>query len=79
MLEGVTPAGSLRLVEALQKANKDFDMLLLPNFFTEPTGYTTRREWDYLVTHLQQAKPPKNVQLKGVADDLLDVIDENAQ
>lgn len=79
MLEGVTPAGSLRLVEALQKANKDFDMLLLPNLFTEPTGYTTRREWDYLVTHLQQAKPPKNVQLKGVADDLLDVIDENAQ
>ena len=63
-LEDFTPASSLRLVDALQAANKDFDMLFLPNLTGNPTGYTTRREWDFLVRHLQHIEPPKNFQLK---------------
>jgi len=56
-------AGAFRLVEALQKANLTFDMLCLPNLMNQMTGYTIRREWDYLVTHLQGLEPPKDFKL----------------
>ncbi|MDB9953748.1 S9 family peptidase [Porticoccaceae bacterium] len=58
-----------RLVEALQKANKDFDMLCLPNLMSEVTSYTRRRAWDYLVRHLQGIEPPRQFRL--VAGELL--------
>ena len=60
------PAMTFRVVEALQKANKDFDMLMLPN---EGKGahivskYAFRRTWDYFVTHLQGEMPPKEFNL----------------
>ena len=57
-----------RLVEALQKANKDVDMPCLPNLMTEITSYTRRREWDYLVKHLQGVEPPKEFSLVTHAD-----------
>ena len=75
-LEDYTPASTLRLVDALQAANKDFDMLFLPNGISNPTGYTTRREWDYLVRHLQSIEPPKNSQLKLLSDDRLADLDK---
>jgi dipeptidyl aminopeptidase/acylaminoacyl peptidase len=57
----VTPYNSLVVVEALIKANKDFDMLMLPNrghgFAREP--YMMRKRWDYFVEHLMGMKPPK--------------------
>jgi len=57
----VTPYSTLIVVDALIAANKDFDMLMLPNrghgFAREP--YMVRKRWDYFVTHLLQAKPPK--------------------
>jgi hypothetical protein len=56
-------AGAFRLVEALQKANLTFDMLCLPNLYSQMTSYTIRREWDYLVTHLQGVEPPKDFKL----------------
>ena len=55
--------GTFRLVEALQKANKDFDMICFPNMTHQMTSYTIRREWDYLVTHLQGIEPPKEFSL----------------
>ena len=55
--------GTFRLVEALQKANKDFDMICLPNMPHQMISYTIRREWDYLVTHLQGIEPPKEFSL----------------
>ena len=61
-------AGTFRLVEALQKANKDFDMLVLPNMGNNMTSYSTRREWDYLVTHLQGVKPPRGFKLTNSED-----------
>ncbi len=53
-----SPAGTFRLVDALQKANKDFDMLCLPNVGQDVPAYALRRNWDYLVKHLQGIEPP---------------------
>lgn len=51
---------TLLVVDALIRANKDFDLILLPNrghgFGAEP--YMMRRRWDYFVTHLMGAEPP---------------------
>ena len=65
MLDNVAPpACSFRVVEALQKANKDFDMLVLPNYVHAGySSYVTRRTWDYFVQHLQGIEPPKNFEL----------------
>lgn len=64
MISTTAADSTFRLVEALQKANKNFDMLCMPNMHHEMTGYTTRREWDYLVTHLQGIEPPQDFGLK---------------
>lgn len=57
----VAPYSTLILVNALIAANKDFDMLMLPNkghgFARDP--YMVRKRWDYFVTHLLGVKPPK--------------------
>ena len=49
------------MVDELIKANKDFDLLMLPNrghgFGSE--AYMVRRRWDYFVRHLLGAEPPK--------------------
>ena len=49
----------------LIKANKDFDLILLPNrahgFGNEP--YMVRRRWDYFVKNLLGAEPPKEYQI----------------
>jgi dipeptidyl aminopeptidase/acylaminoacyl peptidase len=56
------PVGETLLVaDALIKANKDFDMLILPNQqhgYGADTAYVTRRRWDYFVKHLLGATPP---------------------
>ena len=58
--DNVPPYNTLLLVDALIKANKDFDLLLLPNrahgFGNEP--YMIRRRWDYFVRYLLGAEPP---------------------
>ncbi len=57
----VLPVNTLVVVEALIKANKDFDMIMLPNrghsFAREP--FMMRKRWDYFVTHLMGVTPPK--------------------
>ena len=60
LLDSVTPpAATFRLIDALQKNNKDFDMLLLPSMGHDIPRYVLRRTWDYFVEHLQNQKPPK--------------------
>jgi dipeptidyl-peptidase-4 len=67
MLEDViTPAMMFRLVEALQKANKRFDMLLLPNLGHGSSSYTIQRSWDYVVEHLLGEEPPVAFKLETV-------------
>ena len=59
MLDTVsTPATTFRLVEALHKANKDFEMFLLPNVGHDASPFI-RRCWDYLVRHMLAVEPPK--------------------
>jgi dipeptidyl aminopeptidase/acylaminoacyl peptidase len=63
----VMPNSTLLVVDALIRANKDFDLLLLPNrghgFGNEP--YMVRRRWDYFVRHLLGAEPPAGYQMRG--------------
>ena len=67
MLDLTTPpAGTFRLIEAFQKANKNFDMVLLPNVGHGFSVYLVRRAWDYLVQHLLGEQPPENFKLTGV-------------
>ncbi|MDO8678682.1 MAG: DPP IV N-terminal domain-containing protein [Acidobacteriota bacterium] len=58
---------TLLVVDALIKANKDFDLIIFPNrghgFGSEP--YMVRRRWDYFVKHLLGAEPPAGFELKG--------------
>jgi len=55
------------LADALIKANKDFDMICIPDLSHAIGSYGQRREWDYLVTHLQGSEPPKQFHLtRGV-------------
>lgn len=61
--ENVPPVQAYRLIEALIRANKPYDALILPNK-THPTAsqslnpYTAARTWDYFVEHLAGSTPP---------------------
>ena len=67
MLDDVEPVTmAFRMVEALKKANKNFDLLLLPNNGHHVDEYATRRGWDYLVEHLLGEEPPENFNLSFV-------------
>ncbi|MCU1382940.1 MAG: peptidase dipeptidylpeptidase domain protein [Acidobacteria bacterium] len=70
MDSNVPPNNTLLVVNALIKANKDFDLLLLPNrghgFGNE--GYMVRRRWDYFVKNLLGAEPPREYQMHSPAD-----------
>jgi dipeptidyl-peptidase-4 len=69
MDNNVPPYNTLLVVDELIKANKDFDLLLLPNrdhgFGNDP--YMIRRRWDYFVRYLMGAEPPQGYELKPPA------------
>jgi dipeptidyl aminopeptidase/acylaminoacyl peptidase len=70
MDDNVPPYNTLLVVDALIKANKDFDLLLLPNQrhgYSTAGNYMTRRRWDYFVRYLMGAEPPKNYELRPPA------------
>ncbi|QIB67012.1 prolyl oligopeptidase family serine peptidase [Kineobactrum salinum] len=58
--ENAFPAMTLQLCDALNRANRSYDLLYLPNrthyFTAEP--YLVRRMWDYFVEHLMSETPP---------------------
>jgi dipeptidyl aminopeptidase/acylaminoacyl peptidase len=60
--ENVNPSATFRLADALIKANKDFDMLIVPDSHHGFRGiygdYVTRKRWDYFVRHLHGVEPP---------------------
>ena len=75
MDSNVPPYNTLLVVDALIKANKDFDLLLLPNQahgYAGESNYMTRRRWDYFVRYLMGAEPPKEYELKNPPDDAED-------
>lgn len=64
MDDNVPPYNTLLVVDALIKANKDFDLVLFPNRghgLSEP--YMIRRRWDYFVKNLLGAVPPKEYEI----------------
>ena len=64
--DNVPPYNTYLVVDALIKANKDFDLLMLPNQahgYGSMTNYMTRRRWDYFVKNLLGAEPPKEYEL----------------
>ena len=65
MDNNVNPACTLRLAGELIKANKDFDLLIIPNqdHNLESHLYFIRKRWDYFVRHLLEAEPPKEYQI----------------
>ncbi|QSX32827.1 DPP IV N-terminal domain-containing protein [Shewanella avicenniae] len=60
----VDPSSSLRLVDALINADKDFDLLAVPGGehsvgrSTGPIDYVQRRQFMFFIKHLQQATTP---------------------
>ncbi len=59
--DNVSPSQTLRLADALIAANKDFDLLIIPNaehLLLMHQAYWLRRRWDYFVRHLQREEPP---------------------
>ena len=61
MDDNVPPDNTYLVVDALIKANKDFDLLMIPNAahgFGSASNYMMRRRWDYFVRWLYDADPP---------------------
>jgi len=68
MDDNVPPYNTLLVVEALQKANKSFDLVIFPNSahgYGAYSPYMMRRRWDYFVQHLLGAEPPKDYKMQG--------------
>lgn len=72
MDDNVPPYNTYLVAEALVKANKDFDLLILPNerhgYRGQSGTYVMRRRWDYFVKHLLGAEPPKEFEIKATMD-----------
>lgn len=67
MDDNVPPYNTYLVVDALIKANKDFDMIILPNArhgYGADSYYIMRRRWDYFITNLMNAVPPKEYEIK---------------
>ncbi len=66
--DNVHPVETMRFADALMRANKNFDMLFVPNMYHGESGphapYLVRRRWDYFVQHLLGVTPPENFALK---------------
>ena len=68
--DNVPPDNTTLVVDALIKANKDFDLLMLPNQahgYGSMSAYMMRRRWDYFVKNLMGAEPPKEYEIKPPA------------
>ena len=61
MDDNVPPYNTYLVVDSLIKANKDFDLIILPNArhgYGIDSYYIMRRRWDYFVKYLLNAVPP---------------------
>lgn len=80
MDDNVNPSHTLVLANALIAANKDFDLLILPNrnhgmsdlgqgkeAYEGLDPYFVRRRWDYFVRHLMGVEPPHEYRIEAHA------------
>ncbi|TWR28171.1 prolyl oligopeptidase family serine peptidase [Mucilaginibacter achroorhodeus] len=66
MDDNVPPYNTLLVAEALEKANKSFDLVIFPNSahgYGAYSPYMMRRRWDYFVENLLGLKPPYDYQM----------------
>jgi dipeptidyl aminopeptidase/acylaminoacyl peptidase len=63
--DNVHPGHTIQLVDALIKANKSFDLLIVPdaNHGLTQHPYVIRRTWDYFVRHLLGLEPPRDYRI----------------
>ncbi len=64
----VPPYQTMLIADALIKANKDFDLIQIPNSnhgYGAASNYMMRRRWDYFVKWLIGVEPPKDVDLSA--------------
>lgn len=68
MDDNVHYSHTMKVIDALIKSNKDFDLLVIPNqnHNIVVDGYYTRKKWDYFVRHLLGETPPKNFKVRGL-------------
>ncbi|HSM60232.1 MAG TPA: alpha/beta fold hydrolase, partial [Longimicrobiales bacterium] len=63
--DNVHPNATILLIDRLIEANKDFDLVVMPNrnhgYANEP--YVVRRTWDYFVEHLLGQEPPRQYRI----------------
>ncbi|MGB7784921.1 MAG: DPP IV N-terminal domain-containing protein [Salinimicrobium sp.] len=67
--DNVPPYNTYLVVDALIKANKDFDLIIFPNArhgYGADSYYMMRRRWDYFVENLLGATPPQNFEIEPV-------------
>jgi len=63
----VNPSATLKLAGELVKANKDFELIVLPNDNHDTcywNKYFIRKRWDFFVKHLLGVDPPKGYVIK---------------
>ncbi|MBO9595512.1 MAG: DPP IV N-terminal domain-containing protein [Niabella sp.] len=66
MDDNVPPYNTYLVADALIKANKSFDLVVIPNArhgYGTDSYYMMRRRWDYFVEHLLGATPPKDYKI----------------
>lgn len=67
MDNNVPPGNTELVVSALIKANKDFDLLMIPNAahgYAAAGNYMMRRRWDYFVRWLMDKEPPRDYEIR---------------
>jgi dipeptidyl-peptidase-4 len=68
MDNNVPPQNTLLVAEALERANKSFDLVIFPNSahgYGQHSAYMMRRRWDYFVKNLLGVEPPVDYQMKS--------------
>jgi len=73
MDDNVPANNTLLVVDALIKANKEFDLLMVPNAkhdYADAKPYVRRRRWDYFVRWLADGTPPVGYAMKPWAEEL---------
>jgi dipeptidyl aminopeptidase/acylaminoacyl peptidase len=71
MDNNVPSSNTMLVVDALEKANKDYDLVVFPNAahgYGASSSYMMRRRWDYFVKNLLGKEPPKEYQLESKTD-----------
>lgn len=67
MDDNVSPSLTLKLSDALIKANREFDLLVIPNgnHLAWKSPYFIRRKWDYFVRYLLEGIPPPDYTIRA--------------